>query len=395
MEQRPSSRIPARRRFAALFVLFAMAGLVLWLAFGFGVNRGRPLNAAPAPAPAPVPVTTALAEKADFPVLLSGLGTAQAFNTVIVRTRVDGQIEKIAFSEGQMVRQGDLLAQIDARPFKAALDQAKAKKQQDEANLANARTDLQRYTDLSQRNAVSAQQLATQKSMVAQITAQIAGDQAAIDNAETQLSYTTIRSPLTGVAGFRLIDQGNIVNATAQTGIVNITQIEPIFVVFTAPEDQLDRINRAFKTGRLAVTALTPDGKRVLSKGVLAVVNNEVDTASGTVRLKASFHNFDHALWPGLSVSTELLVETLRGVTVIPEDAVKRGPRGLYAYVVNGAGAAEIRDIKVSHSGNGRALVDQGLAPGERVVTAGQYRLAPGAPVKLAGEAGGGPERAK
>lgn len=369
------------------FMPWRLSAILLAAAIAAGVGfrlrsgaDGQPPKSQP---PRPTPVTTALAVKSDFPVYLFGLGTVQAFNTVVIRTRVDGQIEKIAFAEGQTVREGDLLAQIDARPFRAALDQAKAKKTQDEASLANAQIDLQRYTELSRRNAVSAQQLATQKSLVAQITAQISGDQAAVDNAQTQLGYTTIRSPINGIAGFRLVDQGNIANASAQTGIVNITQIEPISVVFTAPEDQVERINKALAAGPLAVTALTPDGKRVLSQGVLSVVNNQVDPATGTISLKATFPNKDHALWPGLSVSTKLLVDTLHGVTVVPEDAVKRGPNGLYVYLVTPAGTAELRDIMVSHTGGGLSVIERGVSPGDRVVTAGQYRLAPDAPVKF------------
>jgi len=328
---------------------------------------------------ASVPVTIAPVAKADFPVYLTGLGTVQGFNTVLVRTRVDGQIDKINFKEGQLVNQGDLLAEIDPRPFQAALNQAKAKKAQDEANLANANLDLQRYTKLGEF--ATRQQTDTQRSTVAQLTAQIAADDAAIFNAQTQLDYTQVKSPISGVAGLRQVDVGNIVNASTQTGIVTIAQIEPIAVIFTAPEEQLPYINEAQSIQPLKVTAITTDGKKPLAQGTLAVVNNQVDTSSGTIRLKAVFDNKDHALWPGQSVSTRLLVKTLKDATVVPDDAIQHSTDGLYAYVVNQENKAELRKVKVSQSIDGRSVVDSGLSPGEQVITAGQYKVQPGTTV--------------
>ena len=331
---------------------------------------------------AAVPVTVAPVEKTDFPVYLNGLGTVQGFNTVVVRTRVDGQIDKIAFKEGQLVNQGDLLAEIDPRPYQAILDQAKAKKSQDEANLANATLDLQRYTKLGEF--ATRQQTDTQRSTVAQLTAQIAADDAAIFNAQTQLGYTAIKAPISGVAGLRQVDVGNIVNAATQTGIVTIAQIEPIAVIFTASEDQLPYINEAQRDHPLKVIARTTDGKKTLSEGSLSVVNNQVDTTSGTIRLKAVFENKEHALWPGQSVSTRLLVTTLKDATVVPDDAVQHGADGLYAYAVNSDNKAELRKIKVSRSIDGGSVVDEGLAPGERVIVAGQYKVQPGTVVTMA-----------
>jgi multidrug efflux system membrane fusion protein len=330
---------------------------------------------------AAVPVTIAPVEKADFPVYLTGLGTVQGFNTVVVRTRVDGQIDKIAFKEGQLIKQGDLLAQIDPRPYQATLDQAKAKKAQDEANLANANLDLQRYTKLGEF--ATRQQTDTQRSTVTQLTAQLAADDAAIFNAQTQVDYTTVKAPISGVAGLRQVDMGNIVNASTQTGIVTIAQIEPIAVIFTAPEDQLPFINEAQSTEPLKVIALTTDGKKTLSEGVLSVVNNQVDTTSGTIRLKAVFDNKNHALWPGQSVSTRLLVTTLKDATVVPDDAVQHGVDGLYAFAVNQDNKAELRKITVSKSIDGRSVIDQGLTPGQRVIVAGQYRVQPGSTVAI------------
>ena len=332
--------------------------------------------------PAPIPVKLASVEKADFPVYLTGLGTVQGFNTVVVRTRVDGQIDRIAFTEGQIVREGDLLAQIDPRPFQAALDQAKAKKAQDEANLANANLDLQRYTKLGEF--ATRQQTDTQRSTVQQVTALIAADDAAIANAQTQLDYTTVKAPIAGVVGFRQVDKGNIVNASTQTGIVTIAQIEPIAVIFTVPEQHLVDINMQLAKNPLAVDAYTTDGKRLLSKGRLEVVNNTVDTTSGTIRLKAVFDNKDHVLWPGLSISTRLLVSTLKDATVVPDDAVQHGADGLYAFAVGPDNKADLRKIKVGRSIDGRTVIEDGLAPGDRVIIAGQYKVQPGSVVASA-----------
>ncbi|MGJ4889243.1 efflux RND transporter periplasmic adaptor subunit [Bradyrhizobium sp. HKCCYLR20261] len=332
--------------------------------------------------PPAVRVSAVSVEKADFPVFLTGLGTVQGFNTVQVRTRVDGQIDKIAFTEGQLVKEGDLLVEIDPRPFQAALDQAKAKRAQDEANLNNANLDLQRTTKLG--DFATRQQQDTQRSTVAQLTAQIAADDAAIANAQTQLSYTQVKAPISGVAGLRQVDVGNIVNASSQTGIVSIAQIEPIAVIFTAPEEQLPYINEAQKTAALKVIAFTTDGKKQLAEGKLTVVNNQVDTTSGTIRLKAVFDNKEHALWPGQSVSTRLLVRTLKDATVVPDDAVQHSTSGLYAYTVSPDNKAELRKVKVGASIDGRTVIEEGLTPGQQVITGGQFKVQPGSVVTTA-----------
>src|SRR5438067_1125444 len=369
-------------RWALLIVAIAALGYLGWQRFQGGDHQAQAEAQKRVPARAAVPVRITAVEKADFPVYLTGLGTVQGFNTVVVRTRVDGQINRIAFQEGQFVKEGDTLVEIDPRPFQAALDQAKAKKAQDEANRANASLDLQRFTKLGEF--ATRQQTDTQRSTVAQLTAQIQADTALIENAQTQLDYATVKAPISGVVGLRQVDVGNIVNAATQTGIVTIAQIEPIAVIFTAPEDQLPYINEAQRDHPLKVIALTADGKKSLSEGSLSVVNNQVDTTSGTIRLKAVFENKDHALWPGQSVSTRLLVTTLKDATVVPDDAVQRGAEGLYAYAVNSDNKAELRKIKVSRSIDGRSVVDDGLAPGERVIVAGQYSVQPGTTVATA-----------
>jgi multidrug efflux system membrane fusion protein len=360
-------------RWVLLIAAIGAAGYFGWQKFGGERTAEADVQKRAAPARPAVPVKIASAEKADFPVYLTGLGTVQGFNTVVVRTRVDGQINRIAFKEGQFVKEGDTLVEIDPRPFQAALDQA---------NLANANLDLQRFTKLGEF--ATRQQTDTQRSTVAQLTAQIQADTALIENAQTQLDYATVKAPISGVVGLRQVDVGNIVNAATQTGIVTIVQIEPIAVIFTAPEDQLPNIKTALADGSPKTIALSTDGKRALSTGTLALINNQVDTSSGTVRLKAVFDNKDHALWPGQSVSTRLLIATLKDATVVPDDAVQHGPNGLYAYTVTPENKAELRTIKVTRSIDGRSVVDEGLSPGDRVITAGQFKVQPGTLVTTA-----------
>jgi multidrug efflux system membrane fusion protein len=369
-------------RWIVVIVALGALGFFGWQRFVRGNDQATAANNAQKSARNAVRVTIAPVEKSDFPVYLTGLGTVQGFNTVVVRTRVDGQIDKVAFQEGQLVNQGDLLVEIDPRPYQATLDQAKAKKAQDEANLANANLDLQRFTKLGEF--ATRQQTDTQRSTVAQLTAQIAADDAAIFNAQTQLDYTAVKAPITGVAGLRQVDIGNIVNAATQTGVVTIAQIEPIAVIFTAPEEQLPYINEAQAIKPLKTVAITTDGKKPLAEGTLAVVNNQVDTTSGTIRLKAVFDNKNHALWPGQSVSTRLLVKTLKDATVVPDDAIQHSTNGLYAYVVNQDNKAELHKVKVSQSIDGRSVVDEGLTPGQQVVTGGQFKVQPGTLVTTA-----------
>src|SRR5258708_6325569 len=365
-------------RWVLLLAAVGLLGYFGWQQY-HRVDQASATNNAQKSARNAIRVTIAPVQKTDFPVYYTGPGTVQAFNTVLVRTRVDGQIDKVAFKEGQLVNAGDLLVEIDPRPYQATLDQAKAKKAQDEANLANANLDLQRFTKLGEF--ATRQQTDTQRSTVAQLTAQIAADDAAIFNAQTQLDYTQVKSPIAGLAGLRQVDIGNIVHASNQTGIQTIAQIA---VIFTAPEEQLPYINEGQSAHPLKVIAFTTDGKKQLAEGTLAVVNNQVDTTSGTIRLKAVFDNKDHALWPGQSVSTRLLVKTLKDATVVPDDAIQHGNDGLYAYAVGPDNKAELRKIKVSQSIDGRSVVDAGLSPGEQVITGGQFKVQPGTLVSTA-----------
>jgi multidrug efflux system membrane fusion protein len=330
-----------------------------------------------------IPIHAITVTRGDFPVTLSGLGTVQAWNTVTVRSRVDGQVEKISFEEGQPVKAGDVLVELDARPFQAALDQAAAKIAQDRANLSSAEADLERTKTLVGPGYATKQLLDQQTAAVNQLNALIQADEAARENAKINLSYTTIRAPISGRLGLRTIDIGNILHATDQNGIVTIAEIQPIAVVFTAPEGELPAITQGLKTGAVDVAAFSSDGKTELGRGKLAIINNDIDIASGTIRLKGRFENPDDLLWPGLSVSTQLLVTTLRDQIIVPDIAVQRGPAGLFAYVVRDDQTVETRELKVTTIGNGLAVIDSGVEPGKHVVSAGYARLQPGAHVAV------------
>lgn len=362
--------------------MLALGGYVLFLRYQNSKAAERAAASHPTHGPLAVPVTASRAIRGDFPVYLESLGTAQAFNIVTVRSRVDGEIVKLAVKEGQTVRQGDLIAQVDPRTYQAGLDQANAKLKGDEFHLKSATLDLDRYTSLAKQSFAPQQQLDNQRSTVNQLKSQITADRSAVETAETQLSYTTIRAPLTGRVGFKLIDQGNIVQASGTSGIVTIAQIQPISVVFTAQEAQVSRINKALAAGTLKVLALSSDREQQLAVGALAVVNNTVDQASGTIQLKATFQNADNALWPGLSVTTRLLIETEKSVVIVPADALQHGPQGLYVYLIGPDDKVQSKDVKVGHQGAGRAVVTQGLTGVEHVVIAGQYRLQEGTLVK-------------
>ena len=329
----------------------------------------------------PIPVTVTEVKRGDFPVYLLGLGTVQPYRTVTIRSRVDGQITKVSFKQGQMVKEGDPLIEIDKRPYQAALDQVKAKKQLDQATLANAQKDLQRYLSAGTL-ANSQQQIDTQKTLVAQQQAQISADDASIESAQTQLDYTSIVSPLAGKVGFRTVDPGNIVHAADQTGIVTIVQLQPISVVLTAPEEKIPKINAALTAGVVPVDAFTSDGLKVLAHGHLALIDNLVSAATGTIGMKATFQNEDQALYPGLSVSARTLLDTLKQVVIVPEGVVQHGPDGLFAFIVNADNTVAVKPIKVSQTGVGEAVVTDGLTNGQKVVVDGQYRLVAGSKIQ-------------
>jgi membrane fusion protein, multidrug efflux system len=334
-------------------------------------------------APAPIAVDAAAVAHADVPVYLSGLGTVQAFYTVTVTARVDGELQKVGFTEGQTVHKGDMLALIDPRPNQAAYAQAIATKSKDAAQLENAKRDLERYTILQPQNLASKQTVDTARAMVDQLTAQVQVDQAAIDNARTQLDYTRITSPIDGRTGIRLVDPGNIVHAAATTGIVVVTQVQPISVIFTLPEEDLAAVNIALAAGPVTVTTVSRDGGTELDRGTLSLVDNEIDQATGTAKLKAVFSNARNTLWPGQYVNARVLLRTQHDALTLPTTAVQLGPNGPFTYVVKADSTVEVRQLKIGEESGGVTVVNAGLALNERVVTSNQYRLQPGSLVRV------------
>src|SRR4051812_20159590 len=331
----------------------------------------------------PVPVLAIDARAADVPVYLDGVGTAKALNTVTVRPQVDGKLTSVQFTEGMEVPKGYVLAQIDPVTYQAQYDQAVAKKGQDEAQLANARLDLERYMRLAATNAVNKQQVDTQRALVAQLEATVEADQAMMDNAHAILSYTQVIAPIAGRTGIRMIDEGNIVHASDSTGIVVITQLQPISVLFNLPQQQLPEVNRGLAEGPLPVDALGPDGKAVVDKGKVLVVDNQVDQTTGTVKLKAEFKNTAMQLWPGQFVNVRVLINTLRQVIVVPTAAVQRGPNGTFVYVATAEGKATVRPVTLAQQDDVQSVLASGLQAGERVVTTGFARLTEGTAVSV------------
>ncbi len=343
----------------------------------------KPASAATQKTVQAVAVDTATVARADVPIFLQGLGTVQAFYTVTVTARVDGELQRVAFTEGQTVHKGDLLAQIDPRPNQAAFDQAVATKAKDESLLANARRDFERYTKLQPEDLASKQTVDTQRALIDQLTAQLKVDQAVIDNARTQLEYTRITSPIDGRTGIRLIDPGNIVHAADTTGIVVVTQIQPIAVIFTLPEEDLEAVNEALAAGPVAVTTVSRDGNTVLDSGTLTLIDNEIQQATGTLKLKATFNNSRNTLWPGQYVNARVLVHTDRDALTLPSSAVQLGPDGPFTYVVKSDSTVEVRPLKLGAQTDTVTVVTAGLAPNERVVTSNQYRLQAGTRVTV------------
>ncbi|KQY98202.1 hypothetical protein ASD45_19775 [Pseudolabrys sp. Root1462] len=363
--------------------LVVLIGIAAALYYAFGTSgqqqqrRGRFFAGE-----GPTPVLAANAQFSDVPVYLDAVGTARALNTVTVRPQVDGKLLSVKFQEGQDVKKGDVLAQIDPTTFQATLDQAIAKKAQDEALLSNAKNDLARYEQLAATNAINKQQADTQRSLVAQYTAQVQSDQASVESAQATLAYTTIRAPLDGRTGIRQVDEGNIVHASDSTGIVVITQVKPIAVQFNIPQQDLQSVNNAFAKAPLEVDAQRSDTDAVIDKGKLTVVDNQVDPTTGTVKMKAEFPNTSLQLWPGQFVNVRLLVDTLKHVVTIPTGAVQRGPNGTFVYVIKDD-AVTMRPIVVQKQDETQTVVKSGLTPPEQVVTTGFARLTDGSKVKV------------
>jgi multidrug efflux system membrane fusion protein len=358
--------------------LVALVGIAL--VWHFARNHRAPAKADVASEP--IPVVAANVARRDVPIYLTGLGTVQASNTVAVTAQVEGVLQTVAFLEGQDVKKGQLLVQIDPRPYKAQLEEAIAKKAVDEAQLDHARRDLERYAKLAPLDYTSKITLDATSAQVAQFVAQVAGDQASIDYARTQLEYTTITSPINGRTGIRLIDAGNVVHAT--NTMVVVTQLQPISVFFTLATTHIQEVQDALRQGPLRANAFSQDDKTQLDSGTLLLVDNQADPGSGTVRLKATFPNEQRRLWPGTFVNVQLVTAIKHDGLTIPLDAVQQGPQGQYVFVVGAERKAVVRAVSVRQSFRGEALVDKGLSEGETVVVRGQYRLLPGSLVSLA-----------
>ncbi len=370
----------SRTRLILLGAGLVVVALCVWL---LAPERSR-VAAATQSRPESITIDAATATRKDVPIYLDGLGTVQAFYTVKVNSRVDGQLDKVAFAEGQDVKRGQLLAQIDPRPYQAAYDQAVATRAKDQAQLQDALLDLKRYTILAPQDLASKQQLDTQKALVAQLKAQIEGDAAAIESARTELNYTRITSPIDGRTGVRLVDPGNIVHATDTTGIVVLTQLKPIAAIVMLPEESIGAVAEAMAKGAVSVTALSRDESRSeLDRGTIELIDNQIDTTTGTIHLKVIFPNSQERLWPGEFVSARVLVRTARDVLTVPAQALQRGPDGLYVYVIGADSKVEARTLKVGYNDEEVAIVEGGLTEGERVATSNFYRLQPGALVSV------------
>jgi membrane fusion protein, multidrug efflux system len=375
---RQESEVGEMKRSAVGIALLVLAsiGITLW----YFESHHRAVSAAGVPS-APIPVVAASVVLKDVPIYLTGLGTVQAANTITVTTQVEGVLQKVAFVEGQDVKKGQLLAQIDPRLYQAQLEQSIAKKAVDDAQLEHARRDLERYAKLAPLDYTSKLTFDATTAKVAELAAQLNGDQASIDYAKTQLEYTSITSPIDGRTGVRLIDAGNVVRAS--NTIVVVTQLQPISVFFTLATTHIQQVQDALQTGPLAAIAFNQDDKTQLDTGTLLLVDNQADPGSGTVRLKASFPNREHRLWPGTFVNVELVTAVQHGGLTIPLDAVQQGPQGQYVFVVGPDRTVAMRPVSIRQSLNGEALIDKGLSVGQMVVVRGQYRLLPGSRVLL------------
>jgi multidrug efflux system membrane fusion protein len=362
------------KRFLAMVglgVAVCAAGLWAWRS---GADEPSP----PPVAPAPVPVVAAKVQVSDFPIAMSGIGTVEAYNTVDIHAQVTGTIERIGFVEGQTVHPGSLIAQLDPRPFQAALEEAQATLKRDQAQLTNAQVNLNRFNPLLKRGYATDQQVIDQQATVSELQAAVEADKAAIFNAQTQLGYTTITSPIDGVTGIRRVDIGNIVQPTTATPIVTIAQVQPISVVFTLPQKDVPGVQAAMAKGSLKAVAFGQDDRTKLGEGTLLLVNNMISQNSGTVQLKATFPNANRALWPGAFVNVRLIVDVRHNGISVPLSAIEQGQYGAYVFVILPDGTVRQRIVGVAETLDGRALLDGGLQPGEEVVTSGQYRLSDG-----------------
>lgn len=377
----PGVQAPSKGRGARTAVRFVLLGVaVAGGVFALSPRGGSEARAAPTPAL--VPVVSGPATSRDLPIWLSGVGSVQPLNVVNVKVRVDGQLQRVLFTEGREVHSGDLLAKIDPRPFQAQLKQAEANLAKDEAQLANARVDLGRFSRLATLGASPSQNVDTLKAQVASLEATVQGDQAVIDTAKLQLEFTSITSPINGRVGLRQIDPGSIVHANDANGLVTVTQMQPITVLFSLPQDDLPDVLAASAKEKLTVVAETRDGTRTLAKGELIFIDSQVDATNGQVRLKAAFTNEDRSLWPGEFVTARLLLRTDAKTTVVPTRAVMRGQSGTYVFALKPDQTVEVRPVRTGSTVEGFTAVLSGVSPGENIVFDGQSRLVAGTKVE-------------
>lgn len=350
---------------------------------GFFAYRSR-VEAAPPPAPPQaVPVVAGTVKSGDVPIFLRGLGTVIAFNTVVVRSQIQGQLTQIAFAEGQAVKAGDLLGQIDPRPYQAQVDQVTATRDRDQAQLENAKGNLERYSQLLTKGWATPQLAETQKAQVAQLENAVKADEALIEAARVQLDYTKLLSPISGVTGVRQVDIGNIIHPTDPNGLVVVTQLQPISVIFTLPEENLPEIQQRMASGTLTAYAYSQDDRIKLDEGKLGLIDNQILQTTGTIRLKAEFPNPKHTLWPGELINVRLLLDTRHDGLTIPVPAVQQGQSGPYVYVIDPKDTVSIRPIKIAQTTDNESLIESGLKANERIVVDGQYKLKPGSVVKI------------
>jgi membrane fusion protein, multidrug efflux system len=381
------------RRWWIWVVVVGVMGLAAYSQCGkSGKTGGAARQGAPLP-PQSVPVAAVAVQKGDIPIYLNGLGSVTPIRTVTVKSRVDGELMRVYYREGQIVKQGDLLAEIDPRPYQAQLVQAEGQMIRDQALLKNAKLDLKRYQTLSRQDSIAEQQYATQKSLVHQLEGTVKFDQGQIDNAKLQLVYARITAPVSGRIGLRVVDPGNIIHATDTTGLAVITQLEPITVIFTLAEDNLLAVLDKLRAGvHLPVEAYNREQSRKLASGYLLTLDNQIDPNSGTVRLRAEFANKDHLLFPNQFVNARLLLETRRGVTVAPTAAIQRSPQGPFVYLVKPDQTAAVRQVRLGPSEGDRTAIDEGLAPGDLVVVEGAERLREGSQVEVKSKAPNNPD---
>jgi membrane fusion protein, multidrug efflux system len=365
--------------FVSLFGL-AAAGAGLG-AFLYATNTSAP--AATAPEPVRVPVVTSTVTSNDVPIYLRGVGTVIAYNNVIVRSQITGQLVKISFNQGQTVHQGDVLAEIDPRPYQAQLDQMTANRDRDQAQLINAQQNLNRYTQLGSKGWATPQLVETQQAQLGQLQAMVKSDEALMDAARVNLSYTQLTAPIDGVTGIRQIDNGNIIHPTDPNGLVDVTQIQPISIIFTLPETTFGEIQAQMAKGPLKVLAYSQDDRTELDQGTLELIDNQILQTTGTIRLRANFPNARRMLWPGELVNARLLLETRHNGLTIPPGAVQQGPNGSYVYVIAPNETAQLRPVKVDQISDGAAVIDSGVQANEAVVVDGQYGLQPGSLVNV------------